>query len=398
MKKLFLLLFLTSLFMACTNNDEIIENAVVDTAELNMYDKTYIETATLDEKLSYKRFHLKKIASWLNRNKKDVKKAITELNNYNNGNFDTYYIESVINQVLLGQEEQDKTTDNSQIDNELEFSLNAFVNIENESWYPAMRLYDIEKHLSRAPYDSTQTLYAIDDYDTENQEQIMKGYQENSSGELEPINETLNEQLAGEDDIVVLELLPCADAGGQQQFRGQCDPDGGGSQYTYRLRIENMTVKHHKEGWPGRSEINFKGYALSAPFGSGDCGTNIIGTSNCYSYAGRRIERYKRSWIDDQDERLQNYLMKTQEDYISDEVVYYLIFEEDSFPAPLETKTFLMPNGDLRNITYRSWQSPYDKQTVSMNPGNSYNLPSPNYGNFSVDKNSIKYNLKYTVY
>jgi len=378
MYKLFLLLFLTSLFIACTNNNEIIENA------------------TLDEKLAYKRFHLTKIASWLLKNETEVKEALNILNSNYNGEADTFFIESVINQVNSNQEIDKSETIN---DENLEFSLTAFVDIENESWFPTMRVHDFEKYLSRAPYDDTKTLYALDDYDQTNQEQIMKGYQENTDGDLEPINETLNEQLAGEDDIIVLEILPCTgDGGGQEQLRGLCDPEGGGTQYSFRLRIDKMTVKHHKEGWPGRSEINFKGYALSAPFGTGDCGNNITGTSNCYIYSGRSIEQYKRSWINNQDERSQLYLMKTQESEVTDEVVFYLIFEEDSFPAPLDTKTFQMPNGDLRNITYRSWQSPYDTQTLSMNPANTYGLPYPNYNNFSVDKNSIKYNLKYGLY
>ena len=394
MKNLFLLLFLTSLFLACTNNDEIIENAV-DTAELNMYDKAYYENATLDEKLSYKRFHLTKIASWLLKNEMEVKEALTILNSNYNGEADTFFVETVINQITSNQDIDKIETG---IDENLEFSLNAFVDIENESWYPTMRAHNFERYLNRNPYDSTKTLYALDDYDQVNQEQIMKGYQENSNGELEPIDETLNEQLAGEDDIIVLDLLPCAEGGGQQQLRGACDTGGGGSQYTFKLKIEKMIVKHYKEGWPGRSEINFKGYALSAPFGTGDCGNNIAGTSNCQNESGRRIDRYERNWIGDQDEILQYYLIKTQQDYINDEVVFYIIFEEDSFPAPVETHTFEMPNGDLRNVSYRSWQSPYDIQTLSMNPANTYNLPSPVYGNFSVDKNSIKYNLTYTAY
>ena len=393
MKKL-ILLGLVSLFVSCTDNETIL-NETTETADLNMYDKSYIENATFNKKLSYKRFHLKKITTWLLKNDKDVKNALIELNNYNNGKFDTFYVESVISQVLLQNTSNDEDKMNAEIDSELEFSLNAFVDLESESWYPSIRVHDFEKYLSRSPYDSTKTLYAIDDYDEVNEEQIMAGYQENSEGELEVIDETLNEQLAGEDDIVVLELLPCTGGGGQQQLRGPCDDDGGGgqSQNLFRLRVDKMTVKYHKEGWPGRSEINFKGYSLSAPFGSGDCGNNIAGTSNCYNYSGKRIERYKRSWINNQDERTQGYQIKFQEDYITNEVVYFIIFEEDSFPAPKKTASFLMPNGDVRNFEYRSWQTFYDQQILSMNPDNNYGLPW--VSGFYVDENPIKYNLSY---
>jgi hypothetical protein len=78
MKKITLLLLVV--LASCSKQESTTET--VSDSNLNYYDKAYIETASLDEQLEYKRFHLKKIANWLLKNDFEVYETLSkELSN-----------------------------------------------------------------------------------------------------------------------------------------------------------------------------------------------------------------------------------------------------------------------------------------------------------------------------
>ncbi|MCF6307760.1 MAG: hypothetical protein L3J09_07375 [Flavobacteriaceae bacterium] len=355
--------------------------------------------APLTEQLAYKRFHLKKLISWLLNNDADVKSTLLDIRSKNN-KITTFYVENIINSIA-----RKGIIDNETME-ELTFSVEAFKNIQGESWNPTIRLTNFENYKNRNPYDNTKPLYAMEDYDEVNQEEIAVGYQENAEGELESIEEELTPALEDENDIIVLALESCdpnqqqSQGGGQQQEEGFCGPFGGGGYdpppSSIKLRINKMTIKHFNENWPLRPEIHFQGFSLSAPFGSGDCGNAITGSANCYNYSGKRIDIYKRRWVSNQTEKTQNFRIKTQPNYSSPEVIYYVIFEEDSFPASLEAACFDMPNGDIRCFEYRTNNNAYDQQKLHMNIDDA-NADFPYAPGFSIDKNSIKYNLTHSI-
>ncbi len=400
MKKLFLF-SLVALFLSCST-DEAINQENSETANLNMYNKTYMENAPLTEQLAYKRFHLKKLITWLSNNDADVKSTLLDIRSKNNKTT-TFYVENIINSIA-----RKGIIDNETME-ELTLSVEAFKNIQEESWYPTIRLTNFENYQSRTPYDNTKPLYAMEDYDEVNQEEIAVGYQENAEGELESIEEELTPALEDGNDIIVLALVNNCDptqqqgqgGGGSQQQEGLCYPYGGGGgnnppPSSIKLRINKMTIKHFNENWPFRPEIHFQGFSLSAPFGTGDCGNAITGSANCYNYSGKRIDIYKRRWVSDETEKTQNFRIKTQPNYSSPEVIYYVIFEEDSFPASLETACFDMPNGDIRCFKYRTNNNAYDQQKLYMDVDGA-NADFPYAPGFSIDKNSIKYNLTHSI-
>lgn len=149
-----------------------------------------------------------------------------------------------------------------------------------------------------------------------------------------------------------------------------------------------MKIKDLKEGWPSRSEIAFKGYKINLnPDYGYDCGEYIYSSVNCYNYSGKRITRLKRKHKND----TRNYDWDIEKgENFANAILVYVIFEEDSFPAPVKTASILLPSSSSTNIGFRSWNSKYDQQALSNN--NSYNLSSPN--NFSRNNSSIEYNLK----
>ncbi len=168
---------------------------------------------------------------------------------------------------------------------------------------------------------------------------------------------------------------------------------GGGTSYS-RLRLNKIKVKQHKEDWHnGASELHFAGFKLSSlPVYSGDCGDGMSGSANCYSEPGKRIKKVSRGDIGD--EFTANYVVETYTNSNnSNDIIFFVLFEEDSWPATVQGETFEFPNGEIRNVYYRSWQERYDKAMLSMNPNNTYGLPSAR--NYSNENSGIKYNLTF---
>lgn len=377
-----LLIVFLQLFTFCSSDEQINEQTTAE--QVNFLDKAYIEKAPVNEQLNYKRFHLLKLATWLSHNNEEVR-SLVETSNRNTES-ENLSLESIIVEF--------KKRGNN-ISPEMELSLNtslaAFRNLDGEDWYPFIRYERMSENLNRSPYDDSKPLYAMQDF--ENNEEIAVGYQENSNGDLEEISEKLSQEVIGEeDDIIVIGIGTCpfANVGEPCPFQSSV-PDPPGQLYV--LKIGDMKVKSHKEAWPFRSDLSFTGYyEPNLPVYSGDCGEPMYRSVNCYNPDGSHIDQYKRSWVSDGDTRTQNFKMKSQSNYYTDDIVFYIIFEHDSWPATVRTHTFPFSNGTARNVIYRSWQVKYDAKSVAMDPSNTYGLPYAN--NFAVNNSEIEYDLR----
>jgi hypothetical protein len=377
-----LLIIFLQLFTFCSSDEKIDEQIALE--QVNFLDKAYIEKAPVDEQLKYKKFHLLKLATWLSHNNEEVR-SLVEASNRNTEN-ESLSLESIIVEF--------KKRGNI-ISPEMELSLNtslaAFRNLDGEDWYPFIRYERMSENLNRSPYDDSKPLYAMQDF--ENNEEIAVGYQENSNGDLEEISERLSQEIIGEeDDIIIIGIGTCPFAyeGDPCPFQSSV-PDPPGQFFV--LKIGDMKIKAHKEAWPFRSDISFTGYyEPNLPVYSGDCGEAMFRSVNCYNPDGSHIDQYKRSWVSDGDTRTQNFKMKSQSNYYTDDIVFYIIFEHDSWPAPSRTHTFPFSNGTARNVKYRSWQPKYDASMVAMDPNNTYGLPYAN--NYVVNNSEIEYDLK----
>lgn len=370
------------LFCFCSSDQKLSEQPIPD--QVNFLDKNYIENAPVSEQMKYKRYHLLKLATWISHNNNEVISLAGTLNrNIENKDFS---VQNIISDFKKSG--RDLTPE---VEKDLTESLEAFINLDGEDWYPYIRFENMRENLNKSPYDDSKPLFAIQD--VENNTEIAVGYQENVNGELEEISEKLVEGTIGEeDDIIVIGIGTCPFAyeGEPCPFKSSVpDPPFG-----FSLKIGDMKIKSHKESWPFRSDISFTGYyEPSLPVNSGNCGELMYRSVDCYNPDGSSIDQYRRKWIEKGDTRTQNFKMKTQVDYENDDIVFYVIFEHDSWPAPNKTVTFNFPNGIARNVIYRSWQSKYDAQMVSMDPNNSYGIP---YGpNFYEENSDIEYDLIY---
>jgi hypothetical protein len=374
------------------DNDKVDFNISQQTAES-------IATATTKQKIEYKTYHLKAIGNWVSNHYQEVQSFIDLINT---GKSDYF---SVSANYVLSNIKYNKS------DYNLTKSLIAFENLDGEYWYPTLTFVAPKSRihaLHKSTDNSAKPIIGIEDF--EDGEQIYRGYTENEINELELHYEQLSEEEHSDREIVVVDLGQCGEpstfiSDAPDDEFSQCDlnasdtgnDDSGNTQpSTFRLRIDRMTVKQNKEGWPGRSEVHFKGFKLSQlPQDSGYCGENIAGTSNCHNPDGKRISRIKRRHIGD--DRQYGYLMKEDNSFNNSDFVFYRIFESDSWPAPKKAKLedydkhFYFPNEEYRIIEYRSWQEEYDSQLLSQDYNNPHGLPFAN--NFSTNTNAIKYNL-----
>lgn len=170
---------------------------------------------------------------------------------------------------------------------------------------------------------------------------------------------------------------------------------GGGSTGPI-LRIQNMTIKDLKEVFPGRPEIHIKAHAINASdIISGLCGIDLDGGSNCFNPDGNRIKRIRRS--DKNAQFTPNYLISQADLQLNgDQYVFFTIFENDTFPAPLHERSFTFPNGTERFYEFRSWNSDYHSQILATNPNNSFGIEL--LAGFIEDDDDIKFNLTFSQF
>lgn len=395
-KILYTCALLCTLVYSCSTEDSVEQN--LENATIAELDSQAIENATVREKLDYKQGHLKTIGNWVTQNYEDVKSFVNS-ENIENSDYYTLSADYVINSVA------------SKGNAELNTALNAFLNLDNEDWYPTLTFVApaLNSNLARSTDLESRPIIVLDDI--ENGEQVPRGYTLNEINQLELQYEQLNEVDHGNRDMVILELgqcgsnilsdspndslIDCNDVQGSLPGNG----NGGGTNQpsVFRLRIDRMTVKQHKEGWPMRSEVHFRGFQeIPTPQNSGYCGQTVIGGGNCNDdYTGKQIDQLKRSEIGD--ERNYDYLLAENSQFNHEGVIFYRIFEFDSWPAYKQAKLedtdqhFYFPNGEYRIVEYRSWQVEYNSQMLSNDFNNPFGL-TPVSG-FSTDTSAIKYNL-----
>ena len=383
MKKqiLFLSCLLGTVFLtSCEKEEHIIESQVV-VNENNNYQKLNNE-ASLDEKIDYKRAHLFTIADGLLNFNSEISEIVRTLE-VNEDDEIVISAKYLFENMLV---ENNHLENNSLIQNVL-ISLDAFIGLEEEEdWHPVLTYKNAGEFVLEQTIETSNLIIAIED--VEDYTKVYKGY-EKINGSTVQIEETLTPELVGENYLIIMELSPC-----EFNNHAPCDYNSGnnGGSGSYTARINKMTVKHHKEPWPGRSRVHFQGFSLpSPPQHSGDCGDYIYGSVNCYNYLGKEMGVFKRSWVNNQTERTVNFYLTTPNNSNAN-IIFYVIFEKDGWPAPVKAETFPFSNGQSRNVYYRSWESPYHSVMLNGNiSSNPYNLPS--IYSYSYNGASIKYNF-----
>ena len=327
----------------------------------NVWQKLYIESASTKEKLEYKKFHLLKLANWINKKiqQKEFRDEVNSLSKKvdKDGNI---YIKDLFN--------FDKKNNIDKKNNEeIEKSLNAFTNLEGENWLPAFTIVNNKKgNIANRVLDETKPIFLFVEDETNDVKEDFIGYQADSEDDdLEAIDQPINEINAEGKMLYIMDVMvEGGDAGG-------C---GGTGNVNYGLsRIEKMTIKDHKEDWiSGASEIHISTYYYRAdPDNSGFCGWKLSSSVDCGYEYGREISTYKRKEVRNEDEKTLNYLFHSNP--ISSVnpttiplTVYYTIFEKDNWPAPTRNENIYFPNGEHAVIPFRSWQSSYHGTMVMV--------------------------------
>lgn len=366
------------------DSTDLLESVALSKTDVANLTTETVSKASLENQIAYKRRHMQQIALWVLENYSTIRKTLGSKTKNNSD------LSFSVSKLLSDMSRSERNGENR----ELFQAVNAFKNIDGESWYPKIRFLDEATLKSRSEGDNPITI--VEDATVNGQ--TSTGYELDENNELYQLEETPTEENTVNRSLVVIELgdtdcdgnQKCNTGGGGDNTSGDGNTGGGGnSSNMTTVRFEKMTVKDLKEAWPFRPEIHFKGFSiLSIPFEDGVCGTKLFGSSSCNDALGRRVKQIDRS--DKNDEFSSNYIIDDELNESVPQFVIFTIFEKDGFPAPKAESSFIFPNGVVGTFEYRSWESPYDEQILNTqnNVGNLERII-----NFSNENNDIKYSL-----
>ncbi len=381
MKNLNLLfsLFFAILLFSC-NNEKIDEVVALDAIS-----NSKIQNASMDEKLAYKTTHLKVLANFINDNLSNAELRNKILNFDSSLEDDkTFLIEDLLKIVNVSNEKLASITN----------SLNAFKNLDGVDWKPCITVYKKRSNsnaLQRIVADVP--LYFFVERESDVEKTVFPGYESTTAGgPLVEVGNFTEAQTSGR--YLIISDITSTDPT-DDPYSG---PTGGGGTSTPNgvnynpslIRMHKMKIKVDKEDWAsGDSEVHMVGFITSeTPAFSGFCGDFLQGASNCYNADGQRIDKIADRWINNLHEynyTFQNYSIPGS---ASGAIMNYVIFENDTWPAPsVTTKQFEFPNGQFRQISYRSWQSPFHDMQLSRFP----NTPFQFAGTYVGDNSDIYY-------
>lgn len=409
MKKLNYILhtiLLTLIISGCSKEESSLK---VETSFL-AYNKETIQNAPQDTKIAYQNYHLLKIAEWVAKNykKQVISNAIKSKKNDDSNVTSKISVNDLVSSF--------KSRNNTMIQKanlvEIKESLEAFSSVKNGSWYPVISM-PITPTVAFRGLDETEPVFVIDKPETNTVTIGIDGYQLKPNGDFEKVDEQITPTIASRMSTFVIKLASGNgddDGGGGGPSGGGGGPSGGfndnipfigtlgsGPSYSspFGLKIKWLQISQNKEDWwNGASEINIVCFVDNAlPQYSGVCGNYITASSNCYVADGKEIRSASRCDIDNSVNSLCDAVLNNSYNYTGT-VIYYVIFEYD---APdwvgnhEQTENFTFPNGQYRNVKYRSYQSPYHTGMISVNGGTSF----PQADGFHADVPGIKYNIGY---
>ncbi|MDF0715006.1 hypothetical protein PY092_02500 [Muricauda sp. 334s03] len=254
----------------------------------------------------------------------------------------------------------------------VQLSLQAFVELEGESWYPYV--HKIKEGRGNEP------LILINSYDPDTKKEIVQGYKLNTTGQLKLKYQDLSEEdifgpnpipEAIGNNVFVLGISPEDQEyiipdpiQGFEDGEGTSLGGGGSGNVPEDLQIQKIKIKDKKESWIEKADVYIYGYAMSGnpnffePLGYfwGDRVT-IDGAQI------RNNPEYKLGKFSNSD--VNNGTFKTINKHIVNRsescglFISYIIYEYDGFPAPLKSVYFNRPDGSSAKISYRSYNQKY---------------------------------------
>jgi|GEM_PF-1639834 len=360
---------LAILLGSCENEEE--QNIFFEESQFTslLFDKEGIEKAELKEKLAYKNYHLTFLMEEVLQSKPDFDEhGISKSSK--RGHMGASYFKDLLSETLEGKGKRE-------INDSIQFSLNAFIDLDGGSWHPYV--YKIKEGRESEPF------FLINSYDPDTEKEIVQGYKLDAAGQLElKYRDLLEEDVFGpnpkpealENDVYVLGVSPedqeymLPDPIAEEGFEGGegsssgGGSSGGGSNIPKDLQIEKIKIKDKKESWLEKADVHIYGYAMS---------DNVYFFYPLGYYWGDRVTidgaqirnnpEYKLGKFSNSD--VNNGVFKTINKHIMNKsessctFISYIIYEYDGFPAPLKSVYFNRPDGTSALISYRSYNQKY---------------------------------------
>ena len=361
--------YVLSIISSCENQPVSSESVV--------YNKQTILSAPLKVSKHYKKDNLMLVLNWVIKNysNEEIKNTMNT-NGFMKGENKTLNIDDLIKKSFVKLDGVKNVID---IPIDVENAMNSFVDVNGNKWKLSISIPKFEKSSAYRLPVSDLPIYIFNEGENEIPVSGFVGYQEDTYGNLESLTTLITEPMASSYLIYVVDVDEDSVLNNATTITSN----------TTTVRLNNVIIKQHKEDWiNGRSEVCFQGFCEDVNPTLGGCGFPITGSADCYNYDGRRLVTATRSQVKNQSSLATNFTISNG--IITKSVIYYIIFENDTdWLAPLKTETFNFPNGAFKNISYRSWQSYYDKAQIGVVS----NIPFPYAVGYSVDNSGIKYTL-----
>ncbi len=382
MKKL-VLLFSVLFLMSCSNED------IIDSDTL---DKSTIESAPLEKQIAYAEKHLLDIGKIISKlyTKKEFRNSLfTKMESKNNQELES----RILMKDLLIDLNKNSSILSLKDKQNLDASLKAFYNLDNQDWHVDLFIPFIDKQLAKYQNKSMDPNKPVIVLSVE-EIPDPKGYQEDENGQLSLLDERITLDVANNIINTGRALLVIGIGDGNDDYD---DPWSGGNSgsttnYPDYLRLGRMKVKQNKEAWvSGKSEIHVRGFwdDESNQYGA------FFSQHNASEY-GSQMKQFRRRWISNGDTKTLNFSLLHDWDNVDaigiDQFFVYTIFEYDGWPARTKIATLPpLPSGIVRTIEYRSNQYLYSKDVVSLAGYYYDNIDQAN--GHTVNNSGIQYNF-----
>ncbi len=267
-------------------------------------------------------------------------------------------------------------------------------------WHPQLYIPDFNRQyqnfLNRSfnPDKPVIVPFVVEEPDDE-----YVGYQEDANGELQPIEEVVDETFAQQNDVWIISI-------NEEMALQTVLPTPIPIDYDiYEHSIDKMAIKKHYESWAaGKSEVAIRGYRYYTDgechgYGDPDNECSRDGVNTTSSYQGILIRKFSRSEVSNQTEITVDFVFERLQKWSYSAIPIVscnVIFESDAWPTGKKKDFFPINNyygaNSTKQIEYRSSDGSYfgNKSLYSkvLDETNETNIH-----NYSEDDLNMKFNL-----
>ncbi len=253
--------------------------------------------------------------------------------------------------------------------NQIEPSLLFFKNIDGRNYYPQIyipffetkREMNIDSNSARRSGNS-EPMFVF--FAGDESQDIYPGYQMNQNGKFEETGILIDENYAENNEVWVLSINERVNDNGVVDVIWRTDDLSSARITSYGdAIIPTMKIKSHKESWAGgQSEVHVLRYVDNSSFT--DRTGKQIALQGRGSNEGDQIVKASRKDVKNKRELAVGFTLVPAWNIMTTDVVYYVIFEYDTWPTGVRDARWDKTAGTLI-LGYRSADGWYDKKEFS---------------------------------